>query len=481
MAPAIKIASTGNLDPEYFNHPSSTVIYPLAGSYYIWNVFFYNGKFFSLERASDAIFNPNLVEFYLLGRYLVIAYAMLSVPLVYQIGRLTFNKQVGFLGAWLAILPLILKSYSQIARDDIVATFFGLLSLYFCLKLYDDPTTLKQILAGAAIGLAIATRYLMAMLVPLLLLVNLLIIWREGIFPLVKRKKFLFAALIGLITIGCVFALSTPYFFLNFSKAFADISSETRTEHLGADGLTPLENFAWYVTRAIPAGNALTLPLTIFAIIGMILVIIKSQAKSIIVLIFTLMFLVGISFLALHWQRWIIPILPLWALYAGYGIYWLIKKSTGLKPSMQFGVTVLLLAVVSAWPIYQLILDGIRLSNAHTRVAAREWMLDNLPPGSKIAAEEYTAFLRGVDRFKTAGSFSLATTGWTPDQAYRNGFRYIVVSSDVYNLFFAEPDRYQDEIKLYKDLFAQEILLKDFSPSYFERGPTIRIYQLRAR
>ena len=56
-----------------------------------------------------------------------------------------------------------------------------------------------------------------------------------------------------------------------------------------------------------------------------------------------------------------------------------------------------------------------------------------------------------------------------------------MVSSDVYKLFYAEPDRYQREINRYEMLFAQEILVHQINPTYFQRGPTITIFKLRER
>lgn len=42
---AMHIAASGNLNPGWFGHPGSTVIYPLAGMYHTWYTltsFYYN-------------------------------------------------------------------------------------------------------------------------------------------------------------------------------------------------------------------------------------------------------------------------------------------------------------------------------------------------------------------------------------------------------------------------------------------------------
>lgn len=471
---AIRMAAERELDPTYFNHPSSTVIYPLAAIYFGWNAIFYGDS----ERALMERYTANPTQFFMLGRLLTVAFASLSVPLVYHLGRRAFDRRVGLWGAWLATLPLILKSFSQIARDDIAATFFGLLALYFCLQLTWQPSRKLQVQTGLAIGLAIATRYFMALLGPVWGLSTLAgLAARTDFFSWQGQRRLVGHCLVGLLAMALTFSLTTPYLFLNFSEAVRDISSEQRIKHLGADGLTPAGNLAWYLAVALPAPNALTWPLWLLALVGVGRALMTWQVKPLLLAAFVVIFLGGISLPALHWQRWAIPTLPILALFAAAGLTWLADRLRAGR-----GLRLVLVVLVSAWPLYTLLLDGIRLNNANSRQLARVWLLEHVPEDSKIAMEEYTAFMTGLeDHYRLTGTFSLATTDWTLDQAYEQGFRYVLVSSDIYRLFAAEPERYPTEISLYEQLYAQETLLQEIKPTYFQRGPTIRIYYLRER
>jgi hypothetical protein len=487
---AVRMVAEGDLNPAYFNHPSSTVIYPLAAIFHIWNVVFYDGTLFQPAPTFQERYEANWTEYIYLARFLTVTFATLSIPLVYQLGRLAFNELVGLIGAWFATLPLILKSFAQIARDDITATFFGLLSLYLCLHIYLQPNLSKQVKAGIAIGLGIATRYFMATLVPIFALANLLAMGskRGG-----SWQRVLLRAMAGLIFVELAFVLSTPYLFLNLSEALYDINLERRDAHLGADGLSNMGNFMWYLTQALPANNALTWALFTLALLGIALTFYTRNAKQFLLLTFIIIFLVGISSLALHWQRWLIPTIPVFALFAASGLQvisqHLYKISSSLMAKLgnqriqplNWAVVVLLI-IVSARPVYRLVLDGVRLSNENTRLLARYWLLENVPENSKLGLEEYTAFQKGLDDYyRIEGAFSLATTDWTLDQAYHSGFEYILVSSAMYNRFYAEPDRYQLEINRYEELFAEEILVQEIRPTYFQRGPIIQIYKLRER
>jgi hypothetical protein len=39
----VHIAATGDPNPGWFNHPGSTVIYPLAGLFHVWDVVAHQG------------------------------------------------------------------------------------------------------------------------------------------------------------------------------------------------------------------------------------------------------------------------------------------------------------------------------------------------------------------------------------------------------------------------------------------------------
>jgi hypothetical protein len=134
-----------------------------------------------------------------------------------------------------------------------------------------------------------------------------------------------------------------------------------------------------------------------------------------------------------------------------------------------------LILLISILPAYKLIVHNIREAMPSTRVLAREWILHNLSTDSLIAQEWYTAPLEGTN-FTITQSFSLAERSL--DEYREAGYRYLVVSSGIYERYMAEPDRYRQEVTFYESLFNQGILLQQFDPSVTRGGPTIRIYEL---
>lgn len=166
------------------------------------------------------------------------------------------------------------------------------------------------------------------------------------------------------------------------------------------------------------------------------------------------------------------------ALFAAYGLDGAIERLSShlsLSLSAQRSLVLLLVLLVAAWPAYKLVLQDIGLASPSTRVLAREWIIDNLPTGSQIAQEWYTAPLAGTD-FAVSSQFSLSKRPL--DDYHSEGFHYLVVSSAIYGRYFAERDRYQREVGFYETLFAEADLVQKFEPSNTRAGPEIRIYGL---
>jgi len=275
---AVNVAASGDLNPGWFGNPGSTVIYPLAVAYHAWNVVGHGGDLVPVDDSLRAAFASDPGEFYGLGRLLAIAYAILALPVLYVLSKRVFNRRIGLMAVALSLLYLPSLSHAQTVRTDSAGTFFGLLAMWMCLRLYDAPTLRRQLLAGAAIGLAISTRYFMATLIPVLLAIDVLILWRSRDDSQRNELAVLTQAVVGGLAVAVAFAATTPYFFLDFSTAWDSVQNEARATHLGADGLSTRGNFVWYLFSAIP--GALTWPQAAVATGGAVLVIWRHRPKE---------------------------------------------------------------------------------------------------------------------------------------------------------------------------------------------------------
>ncbi len=467
---AVKIAATGDLNPHWFGNPGSTLIYPLAGIYRVQHAAVGG------DGGLRAAYKSDPEDFYLMGRFLVIIYAVAAIPFVYLVGRRAFGGRVALIGAALLALYPLAVSHAQMVRSDNIAVFFGALALWLCLRVYDRPTVPNQLWAGLAIGLAISTRYFMVALVPVLLAANILALSRDFSQGRAIVRASL-AAGAGMVMVAFAFAATTPYFILDFKAAWASVSNEARGTHMGADGLSPPENVLWYLRVAIP--SVITWPQAALMAVGVGLVFLRRRPEQLLLLGFAVIYLAGISASGLHWKRWIIPMLPVLALLVAYAIAevagWLAGRLRASMVVPQLAV-VLAAVAVAAWPGYQVVLQDIRHASDSTRILAREWILENIPAGSRLVEEWYTAPSLG------GSQLDVSTTPYIDERSldeYRQeGYQYLVVSSSNYDRHFTEPERFPETVAFYRELFAEANLLQRFVPSSTRGGPEIRIYGL---
>ncbi len=468
---AVRMAAEGSWNPRKFFHPGSTVFYPLAGVFRLRYSLANRYPLWGPAPGLAADYERNITPFYLLGRGLSVIYGILSVLVVYLVGRKAFGWKTGLLGAWFSILCPLAVYMAHVGRTDSASTFFGLLGLYGCLRLYRCPGWGAQIVAGSFIGLAIATKYSLIPLLGVYALANFFILI-EG-----KRKPLSLAGEFagGLGSVVLAFLVMTPFFLVELNTALSNIRVEMRPTHLGQDGLSTWGNLGWYLGTVIP--NDLGWPRVLLAVGAAVYALANRKPARLLVLFYPLIFLVGISSSSLHWRRWVIPILPVISLLAA----WMMVEAAGwFKGETPIGKILkgLLVAMavigISYSPARDIVQGNLRRSNPSTRVLARKWVAEHLPAGVVIARENYAIPLHGLP-------FELLKVSHLPDNSveeYRAaGAEYFITTSLNYDRYLNEPEIYPDEVDFYRSLFEQGTLLREFSRSSTVSGHTVRIYR----
>jgi uncharacterized integral membrane protein len=299
----------------------------------------------------------------------------------------------------------------------------------------------------------------------------------------------------ALTACAAAFIFTTPYLFLDFAKAREQLGLEMARTHLGADGLSPVGNLGWYLSSAFPAD--LSWPQVAAAALGLAVIARTRHVGPLLLAAFAATFLAAISLSFLHWHRWTIPVIPVLCLFAAHGTDAAVASAARRFPLPRAAVRALfvfLILLLSARPLYQLARHDAQ-QTVTTRVRARDWLLRNVARGTRIAQEEYGPPLSGTD-FKVEERYSLAANR-PLRRYYEEGYRYLIVSSAIYERYMAQPERYRDESQFYARLFDRGRLLAEFQPlphpsmiprslaqdcfcslSQTRGEPTIRIYRL---
>lgn len=473
---ALRMAAEGDPNPRWFGHPGSTFFYPLAATFRIANAIDAGTSPFAHDPGLAARIGGDPGRYFVFGRLISVAYAIAALPILFLIGRRVWDDATALAGTWLALLSPLALEHAQMLRTDSAGLFWGLLALWLVLRAHDRPTLGAHVLAGLAIGAAVGTRYFLVTLAPVLLIADAAL-WRRAATDPVERARLVRCAIAALACIGVGFALTTPYFLLDLGTVLKNVAHEARDEHLGADGLGFLGNLGWYATSALPA----TMPHAALALaaIEIVRAAWRRDLRVLLVVLAIATFLLAISTASLHWQRWLIQILPLGALLAAGALLALVRAVAsrlrlGAAPTAVLAVVAVLLLTSSPAATYVRV--ALAQGEPSTRVAAREWMIANLPAGSRIASDFYAAPLHDSP-LHTDVAFSLATDRTLED--YRAlGYDYLVVSDAIYGRFRREPRRYAKEVAFYAELFRTGREVARFTPRDHARGPVITVLAL---
>lgn len=474
---AIRMAMLGDPNPHWFGHPGSTFVYPLTALFQVANAHEAGLPILQVDPGLGARVGGNPDKYFFLGRLIAVFFAVAALPLVYAIGRRTFDATTGVIAAWLALLSPLALMHAQMLRTDSAGVFFGLLALWLVLRVLEHPGRGAHVLAGLAIGAAVGTRYFLATLAPVLLCADLVLLARTRARSS-QRRDLVISAIAGMDCVGIGFALTTPYFVLDFPTVWHNLGHEMREQHLGADGLGFTESLVWYVTTALP--NVVPRVWLALVLVALGIAAWRRNVAAGLIALSVVIFVVAISTASLHWERWLIQIVPLVAIFTAAALVAIGRAIAGaLRGSRRTEAIAIAVAtlLVSAQPAFSYLSFAAEQAEPSTRIVAREWIAANVPAGSTIAADFYTAPLHDT-ALRADYHFSLAADGDL--EHYRNaGYDYVMVSDAIYGRYQREPRRYPREKAFYDAVFREGRLVKRFTVRDAVRGPTISLFALK--
>jgi len=471
---AIGYVTTGDWSPHKFSHPASTLRYILGLVFQgaAWLRAALDSSFSTASFAAWALEDPTF--FYVAGRALTMLCAALTVCLVYRIGALAFRPRVGLYAALLLAASYLHVRLSLLATSDVPLTFFVTLLAWLALRLAQEDRTSLYVTAGIALGAGLATKY-PALIAALPILAAHLSRPQPGS---TAWRRLLDIRLWGCFALALVvFVALTPFFLPELETALASIRAEFRADHVGANRLPGLQNYWWYFREPLSWGYGWLIEL--LAAAGLLIALRRPKRADGVLLAFMVPFYLVIANGSLRWARWIAPLLPFLALYAGLALDRLAALLDGRPlarrwPSWAWGVLLPLLIVA---PMVRSDLQAIReLNREDTRTLATRWIEAHIAVGARIVHEAYTARVLPT-RYDV---LAVDTLGRQPIAAYaRDGYAYALASSRMYDRYLAEATQYPAHAATYRDLFACGELLHEVAPvEGVTQGPTVRVYAL---
>jgi hypothetical protein len=491
-------------NPGYF-------INPPALTYLLHAVFFLRWGGGDDVRAAFAA-DPGSV--FAIARAVSAVAGTVAVGLLAWAGARLFDRRVGLIAAALLAVAFLPVHYSHLALNDVPTLAPLCLALVGIAGVLREGRTVDFALAGAGLGLACATKYTAGIvLVPLLTAVA----FSGG------RRHVRELAIAAVVALGA-FLIVNPYALLDFGAFMDGLRAQSSASNDGGGklGLTDRHGITYYLSTLTWGFGWLP---ALAALAGAVLLWRRDRPAAAILVPAPLLFLVFMGIQDRFFARWLLPVYPLLCLLAAWAVVELARR-----PGRRWVLPAAAVLLCAQGLVVSVHNDRV-LARDDTRKLARDWMVDNIPEGSKIVVEPIAPdqWAMDVGRPSQATGNGNRWNKWPTSRSrvqndgtlgepravkledyerttrpelvgsyFRGGYCWVVTGSTQYGRAFADPDRVPRAIPYYEELRRQADLVYRVSPygpkakpvrfsfdfsfnyyplAYDRPGPEIRVYR----
>lgn len=318
----------GDLNPHFFYYPALSMYVTFVTEACLYLIGHLLHVYPSVNAYAAAYFT-NSTPFYLLGRTLGALVGAATVVLCYVVGRRFFSPMVGVLAALLLAFAPVHVANAHFITNDVPMAFFVLLSYVWLWGVYAHGRRRDYVLAGIAIGLGIATKYLPAVLLISLALAHSFRVYREsGRWR--PRRGELAQLGIGVGAAVLAFFLASPYSILDWRAALHDYATQAQLSSAGGASGVPV-NFVPYLTHTL--GWSVGWPVYLAALVGLIAILWthgERRLQLILLASFPVVYFLMIGSARQPWGRWLVALAPFLALSAAAVAWWGVRQMPAL-------------------------------------------------------------------------------------------------------------------------------------------------------
>jgi hypothetical protein len=303
-----------------------------------------------------------------------------AVGLLVAAGTRLFDRRIGFVAAALLAVAFLPVHYAHLALNDVPTLAPLCLALVGVGGVFARGRLLDYALAGAGLGLACATKYTGGIV--LLPLLAAAAVGREQ--ALGRRVGGL--ALAGVLALGA-FLVANPFALLDFDSFRDGLSEQSAASSDGGGklGLTASSGILYYLGTTtwglgwVPA---------LAAVGGAIALAVRDWRRALVLVPPLVLFVLFMGIQDRYFARWLLPVYPFACLLAAYGAVtlaaWALERAGRPRPAWAAAAAgVLLCAQGLVFAVH----NDVVLTRADTRQLARDWMVANVPPGTRVVIE----------------------------------------------------------------------------------------------
>jgi YYY domain-containing protein len=395
------------------------------------------------------------------GRRLSAIIGTLTVVLLVLLGRRLYDRSTGMLAGFLLAACVLHIQNSRFLTVDVPLTFFVLLALYQLVRLSAEGRTSQYVYAGAAIGLATATKF---SAMPLFLPLGVAVLHRY-----VAERRLLAVSgrtILALLAAVAAFALAEPYALIDFKAFYHDILEQSNmVRHAGLFPYTTqymhTVKYGYDLTQLVLWGMAP--PLGVVAVWASLTRIGAAwrarRAEEWVLLSWVVPFFLITGWFEVKFPRYLLPIYPPMILWAAE---WLVRK---YRQGTFFGR--LAAPVVSVGTLAAACAFMSLYTRPHSVVTASEWVYQHIPPGSKILSQDWDEGFPFSLPGREAGRYKVTMFGYyepdTPSKIQRLSRElaqadYIALQTKrLYGAVTRAPERFPLTTNYFYELFAGDL------------------------
>jgi len=350
------------------------------------------------EFAVEYLLHPGYFNF--VGRIISILFSASSIVLLYFCGKKYKDPITGFYAAVLFTFSKFILWRTSWALPDSTYILMSILSIYFILRFSKYKGNKNIILSGLFCGLAISTKYNVGTLMTVGFMGVIIACYQSGknLFENVLRILKTLPLYYYLIFVTVGFILGSPYWITDIQGSIAGLKWEIgrlSLEKSGTDFYLSKIPYIWIASELIISETSFGI-LIILTFAYSVYRSIKGDTSFYLFLPYLIFTIIMIGKQQKHSLHYLLPAFPVFMLVAGKTLSDLIVNNK--KKVLSVSV---LLFIILLFPIYHILNYSSSFMIKDTRVAAREWILENLPFGSAIAIGRTTNAppLPDIDRF----------------------------------------------------------------------------------
>ncbi len=371
----------GDWNPHYFQNPSAfTYLEHLALA--LW---FGHGLPFANGDKVIRLYGEDPTRIYQIGRTVAALLCLVGVAGIYWVARRLWSRSTGLIAAAVLCFAFLSIAYSRIAVTDTGTLLPVALAIFCAIRLQERGGAWRWALgAGAATGVAIGFKYTagLVLLSPLVALAWPLFSRRDA--ATLKTAAVGLGALLGATIVA--FAITTPYFFLDFSTAERQLRAQAdMAGGLSKYGQEHLNGFGYYLESLTWGLGWVAL---VAALGGLVVLARRARPRAVLIAIFPLALFVYLATQQRYFGRWLLPAYPAFALLAGYGVTSAVAAVRGRVHGRLMPAALAVATIVVVW---QGLAAGTRsmavLGHTDTREAARSWLVRNEKPSLRAVIE----------------------------------------------------------------------------------------------